>query len=351
MTYNAPRAYELGDRFRALGKTVIFGGYHPSLLPEEALQHADAICIGEAEATLPALMEDYVKGTLQPVYKSCLVDLATLPRPDRSLLQSRKYITLNAMQATRGCYNHCSFCSVAAFNRYQLRTRPVADVIDEMKTLGSYILFMDDNITLNREYALELFEAMIPLRKNWFSQSSISIAFDTELLEMAVRSGCQGLFLGFESLSQASLQSWKKEVNRRKGYFEVAHKLHFYGIQIFGAFVFGSDEDTPDVFADTLDFLLDANIETLQATRLTPFPGTPLYRTLDAQGRIFDTNWSHYDFFHVVYQPLKIRITSYNVCYTKLLRTALIRVRSGACTAMVSIKRAWFLKLSRNNFV
>lgn len=303
MTYNAPRAYELGDRFREMGKTVIFGGYHPTFMPDEAIAHADAVCIGEAEPNVPQIIKDFMTGELKPFYKSELFDLSKLPKLDRNLLKSRAYITLNAMQATRGCYNRCEFCSVAAFNRYQIRTRPVGDIIDEMKTLGKYILFMDDNITQNREFALEMFKAMIPLKKIWFSQCSITIAFDDELLEMAVKSGCRGLFLGFESLSQQSLQSWKKDINRRKDYMEVAQKLHRNGMEIFGAFVFGSDDDTSDVFAETLDFLLDANIETLQSTRLTPFPGTPMFNKMDAEGRILDKDWSHYDFFHVVHEP------------------------------------------------
>lgn len=303
MTYNAPRAYELGDFFRSKGKTVIFGGYHPTFMPEEASQHADAICIGEAENNVPMIIEDYQNGKLQKIYKSELVDLSKLPNLDRNLLKSRAYITLNAMQATRGCYNHCEFCSVAAFNRYQIRCRPVGLVIDEMKLLAKHVLFMDDNITQNREYALELFKAMIPLKRVWFSQCSITIADDDELLEMAYKSGCRGLFIGFESLSQDSLKGWNKQINRRKNYLEVARKLHKHGIEIFGAFVFGSDNDKIDVFENTLDFLLEANIETLQSTRLTPFPGTPMFKDWDAQGRILDKNWSHYDFFHVVYNP------------------------------------------------
>lgn len=304
MTYNAPRAYEISDIFRAKGKTVIFGGYHPTFMKDEAIQHADAICIGEAENNIPVMIEDFLVGNLKQFYSSELADLSNLSIPDRKLIKNSSYITSNTMQATRGCYNLCEFCSVAAFNRYEIRTRPVENVIDEIKGLAKYILFMDDNITLDREYAKELFTAMIPLKRIWFSQCSVSIADDDELLDLAVKSGCRGLFLGFESLSEKSLDSWKKHCNRRKNYSEIVKKLHSKGIVIFAAFVFGSDTDSPDVFENTLDFLLDNNIETLQSTRLTPFPGTPSYKNLDKQGRIFDKNWSHYDFFHVVYEPL-----------------------------------------------
>ncbi|MCK5279852.1 MAG: cobalamin-dependent protein [Cyclobacteriaceae bacterium] len=306
MTYNAPRAYEIADQFRTKGKTVIFGGYHPTFMPQEAIKHADSICIGESENNVPEMMEDFMAGRLKPFYKSELADLKGLPIINRNLLHNQAYVTTNTLQATRGCYHRCEFCSVASFNRYKIRTRPVGNVLDELKGLGRDVLFMDDNITLDRAYAKELFTEMIPLKKRWFSQCGIGIAEDDELLNLAVRSGCHGLFIGFESLSQQSLSSWKKHCNRRMDYLEVARKLHSVDIAIFAGFVFGSDEDGPDVFANTLDFLLESNVETLQATRLTPFPGTPLFDKVDEDGRIFDKDWSHYDFFHVVHQPLNM---------------------------------------------
>lgn len=303
MTYNAPRAYEIADTFRAKGKTVIFGGYHPSFLPEEAIQHADAICIGEAEYNVPKMVEDYQNGGLKKYYKSDLVDLAELPEINRELLKNNVYITKNAMQATRGCVHHCEFCSVASFNRYKIRTRPVGKVISELKKLGKYVLFMDDNIVLNKTYAKELFKAMIPLRKKWFSQCGISIAEDNELLDLAAKSGCRGLFIGFESLSQQTLDAYNKQCNRKKNYLEVVKKIHSSGIGIFGGFVFGSDKDGPDIFEKTLEFLIQSNLDALQSTRLTPFPGTPLFEKMNEEGRIIDKDWSHYDFFHVVFQP------------------------------------------------
>ncbi|WP_340114324.1 B12-binding domain-containing radical SAM protein [Maribellus mangrovi] len=303
MTYNAPRAYEIGDIFRAKGKAVIFGGYHPSFMPEEAIQHADAICIGEAEYNVPKMISDFQNGGLQQFYESDLVDLAKLPKLNRNLIRRNAYVTTNAMQATRGCIHHCAFCSVAAFNRYKIRTRPVDEVIKELNSLGRHVLFMDDNIILNKAYAKELFKAMIPLKKRWFSQSGIGIAADEELLDLAAKSGCRGLFIGFESLSEATLEAYQKQPNRKKDYCEVVRKLHKAGISICGAFVFGSDEDGPDVFETTLDFLLENNVEALQSTRLTPFPGTPLFKSMDEEDRIIDKNWSHYDFFHVVHRP------------------------------------------------
>ena len=255
---------------------------------------------------MPIMIEDFRAGKLKPFYKSELVDLKELPRINRNLLHNRAYISINALQATRGCYHRCEFCSVASFNRYKIRTRPVNQVLDELKELGRVVLFMDDNIALDREYAKELFTRMIPLKKQWFSQCEIGIAEDDELMHLARRSGCRGLFIGFESLSQQSLSTWKKHCNRKKDYLELVRKIHRAGIGIFAAFVFGSDEDGPDVFANTLDFLLESNIEVLQSTRLTPFPGTPLFEKMSKEGRIFDKDWSHYDFFHVVHEPHKM---------------------------------------------
>ncbi|MCB2221987.1 MAG: B12-binding domain-containing radical SAM protein [Bacteroidetes bacterium] len=303
MTFNAPRAYEIADIFRSKGKTVIFGGYHPTFMSEEAIQHADSICLGEAENNVPRMMEDFMAGNLKPFYQNELVDLENLPAVDRNLLKNNAYLTLNAMQATRGCYHHCEFCSVAAFNRYKIRKRPIEKVLEELKGLGRYVLFMDDNIILDKAYAKALFKAMIPYNKRWFSQCGMDITDDDELLDLAARSGCGGLFIGFESLSQDSLSDWKKHCNRKRNYLEVVKKIHQAGIGIFAGFVFGGDNEGPDVFRNTLDFLLEANIEVLQATRLTPFPGTPLFEKMKKGKRIFDTDWSHYDFFHVVFQP------------------------------------------------
>lgn len=307
MTYNAPRAYEIAERFRVeKRKPVIFGGYHPTLMPEEALQHSDAVCVGDAEPNVPRMIEDFAAGRLSGLYTTEPVPLTNLPVPRRDLIRKQDYAPIDVVQATRGCYQRCRFCSIAAFHNHHFRARPVAEVIDEIKDLGPYLLFMDDAITANRDYATELFTKMAPLGKNWFSQCGIGIAQDEELLDLASRSGCRGLFIGFESLSERGLRSWKKHSNLGKDYLAAVQRLHAHGIAVTAAFVFGSDHDTPDVFARTVEFLLEANVEILQATRLTPFPGTPLFEEMDCQGRILDKDWSHYDFGHVVFEPAQM---------------------------------------------
>lgn len=306
MTFNAPRAYEIADRFRARGKTVVVGGYHPSLLPDEASRHADSVCVGEAEGTVPQMIEDFRNGRLKPRYVAGPVSLAGLPIPDRTLIQRGQYAPVDTVQATRGCPHACSFCSISAFFHRRFRTRPVDEVIDEIRPLSRYLLFMDDNITASRSYAEELFNRMIPLKKQWFSQCSIRIAYDDRLLKAAAASGCRGLFVGLESLAQDNLERWNKRFNKAKDFEWAIKRLHDHGIGVVPGVVFGYDGDTPAIFDETLAFLLRTNVDALQATILTPFPGTPLHQEMESQGRITDRDWSHYDFSHVVFEPLRM---------------------------------------------
>jgi radical SAM superfamily enzyme YgiQ (UPF0313 family) len=303
MTFNAPRAYEIAARFRARGKTVVVGGYHPSLLPDEAQQHADCVCVGEAEGTVPRMIADFRRGALAPRYVSGPVSLAGLPVPDRSLIRAGRYAPVEAVQATRGCPNACSFCSITSFFHRRFRTRPVDEVVDELRQLGRHLLFMDDNLTANRNYAEELFRRMTPLKKQWFSQCGIGIAYDDRLLKAAADSGCRGLFVGLESLSQDNLAGWNKKTNRAAEYGWAIRRIHEHGIGVIPGIVLGYDGDTRETFDDTLGFLLDANVDALQATILTPFPGTPLFAEMARQGRITDRDWAHYDFRHVVFEP------------------------------------------------
>ncbi|MGE5337784.1 MAG: B12-binding domain-containing radical SAM protein [Gemmatimonadota bacterium] len=306
MTFNAPRAYEIADRFRAQGRTVIVGGYHPSLMPDEASRHADAVCIGEAEGVMPRVIEDFRRGELKARYIADPVSLAGLPVPDRALIRQGRYAPVDTVQATRGCPHRCSFCSISSFFHQRFRMRPVDEVIDELKPLGRTLLFMDDNLIASKSYAEELFNRMAPLRKQWFSQCSIRIAYDDRLLKAAAASGCRGLFIGLESLSQDNLRDWNKPINRAKDFEWAIRRLHEHGIGVVPGVVFGYDNDTPAIFDQTLDFLLRTNADALQATILTPFPGTPLHEEMERQGRITDRDWSHYDFSHVVFAPQRM---------------------------------------------
>ena len=304
MTCSAPRAYHIASRFRKeKRKPVIAGGYHPTFLPEEVLQHVDAVCIGEAEPNVPKLIEDFLAGALKPVYRARPAPLAGLPAPDRSLIRKGAYALVDPVQATRGCPHSCSFCSISAFYHRSFRVRPVDEVIEELKALGPRLLFMDDNLTSDVEYAKELFRRMIALRKVWISQASVQIAADDELLSLAARSGCRGLFIGFESLSADNLRRWRKNFNRAQDYRRVVEKLHRQGIGVCAGMVFGYDWDSAAVFPFTLDFLESARVDAVQATILTPFPGTELFQEMHRSGRLVEKDWEKYDFSHVVFEP------------------------------------------------
>jgi len=358
MTFNAPRAYEIADKFRKeKGKPVIFGGYHPTFMPDEAIKHADAICIGEAENNVPQMIEDFGARRLKQFYRSEPTNLKGLPIPNRNLIRKSAYITPDAVQATRGCPNLCKFCSITAFFKHQFRVRPINEVIEELKTLGRYVIFMDDNIIGDRTYAEELFAKMIPLKKRWFSQCSIRIAYDDELLHLAFESGCRGMFIGFESLSQDNLSDWKKDFNRANDYIWAIEKLHTTGISVYAGIVFGMDWDRPDVFGKTLTFLHEANVDALQATILTPFPGTPLFDDMDRQGRIINRDWSKYDFSHVVFEPRSMSPEMLNNGHNWVLskfysqKSILRRLfrASGYLSPWTIIRGPWMLNFSYRN--
>lgn len=307
MTALAPRTYEIADAFRAKGATVVLGGMHPSAMPEEASAHADAVVVGEAEGLWPQLLKDLEEGTLKPVYRQEeRPSLEHMVHPRRDLLNRDRYLVPDTVQTTRGCPFACSFCTVSRFFGKSFRFRPVEDVIREVAELeGEVIAFIDDNIVGNPGYARRLFTelAHLPRKIKWFSQGSLNIARDDELLRLAAASGCIGLFIGFESLSPGNLKAVGKAVNRVEEYREAIKKIHDHGIAIEGAFVFGLDEDDESVFERTVRFAQENRLEAAQFGILTPFPGTPLRETLEREGRITSNDWSEYTISRVVFEP------------------------------------------------
>lgn len=303
MTALAPRAYEIADCFRQRGVPVVLGGMHPTFCPEEALEHANAVVAGEAEGVWPRVVEDARQGRLGGVYRADeQVELTNLNRPPRVLLDPRRYATVNAVQATRGCPHRCAFCSVSAFNGGVHRRRPVEDVAAEVASLpGRFFLFVDDNLTADADYARLLFEAIAPLRKLWVTQSTIAVARDEELVRAAARAGCFGLFVGLETFQQDSLDGAGKAFNRTAEYREAIRLLHGHGIGIEAGLVFGLDGHRPDVFRETLESLDNLGVDIVQVSIFTPLPGTPAFERY--ADRIFDHDWGHYDFHHAVFHP------------------------------------------------
>jgi radical SAM superfamily enzyme YgiQ (UPF0313 family) len=308
MTAHSPRAYEIGDEFLKRGKIVIFGGFHPTFMPEEAGQHCSAVSVGEAENIFPQILFDIEHGSLKKEYSSeKLVDMSTINEPPRHLLKKNSYITINAVETSRGCTNSCEFCSIHKFHKGEQRFKPINNVMSDVEKIKSnFILFMDDNLISDENHAKELFKALIPLKKKWVSQVSIKIAENTELIKLAEKSGCIGIFTGLESINKLNLASIDKSFNKVENYIESIKKLHSHGIGVEAGLMFGFDEDDCSVFEKTMEFTEKAKIDAIQASIVTPLPGTKFFETLKCDGRIIDYNWRNYDFRHVVFAPKKM---------------------------------------------
>ncbi len=305
ITGTATRAYELADRFRARGITVVLGGPHVTLIPDDAQPHADAVVVGYAEDTWPQLLRDLAGGALKPRYtQGAGLDLAGRPFARRDLLPSKHFLTSNVFEATRGCVHACEFCVVpTAWGRRPLQ-KPVDEVVADIQQHGARkLIFIDLNLIADRAYAVQLFTALIPLRLQWYGLATVLLADDEELLALAARSGCTGLLMGLESLSTANLKGNRKGFNSPDRYARVVERLHDHGIALQGCFVFGLDDDHPDVFLKTAEFAVEAKIDLPRFAVVTPFPNTPLFRRLDEEGRILTRNWELYDAQHVVFQP------------------------------------------------
>jgi radical SAM superfamily enzyme YgiQ (UPF0313 family) len=304
MTAAAPRAYEIARSFRARGIPVVLGGMHPSLCPEEALEHSDAIVIGEAEEVWPQLVEDTHLGRPKRIYRNLTPpDLRQLRLPPRHLLKEGAYAPVYAIQASRGCSNHCRFCSVAAFSSSVQRYRPVPHVVEELRRISQrYVIFIDDNLMAQRDYARTLFQALVPLQKRWITQSSLDSLGDESFVQLASKAGCVGVFVGLETFGARNLASMDKAFNRLEQYGDVIRRLHRHGIGVEAGIVVGLPHDRPEVFQETLRALDDLEVDAIQVSCCTPLPGTPLYQQMKNQ--IVDRDWSHYDFHHVVFRPI-----------------------------------------------
>jgi radical SAM superfamily enzyme YgiQ (UPF0313 family) len=297
LTEFAVRAYQIGDFYRKKGVQVVMGGIHPTVLPEEALEHADAVVIGEAEGIWSALLSDAASRKLQRIYKAgTLTDLNCLPVPRRNLLygsQSKSYAPIPiGVEISRGCPFDCEFCCIGSTLGHQYRVRPVAEVIAELAAIESpYIFFVDDALALDRKRAKELFTEMIPLGKRWLAQGTVSLAEDPGLLNLMKRAGCLGLLIGFESVQKETQNEVDKIKNLSIDFYEAMRRFHNEGMGILGSFVFGFDYENKEVFEQTLEFILKGHIDVVQLRILTPYPGTRLYDRLLAEGRLFSTDW------------------------------------------------------------
>ncbi|MDR3577784.1 MAG: radical SAM protein [Anaerolineaceae bacterium] len=304
-TPSASHAYQIAGRFRERGIPVVLGGPHVTLIPEEAAGHADVIFVGEAEGLWPAFLAAFELGQHESIYRcASLPTLQQAPQSRKDLFHRKDY-TGGVLFASRGCPNQCDFCTVSIMYKNRLRKRPVAEVAAEFASFqGKIIIFWDDNIAGDMAYAKQLFRAIAPSKKWWSSQASIHAGQDDEFLELAARSGCKQLFLGLESISQASMNEVHKRFNRVEEYAEIIRRIHAHNIAVQAGIVFGFDNDTNGIFSETLDFLEENGVQNATFNILTPFPGTRLFQRLEAEGRILSRDWGCYNSrSDVVFRP------------------------------------------------
>jgi radical SAM superfamily enzyme YgiQ (UPF0313 family) len=311
MTQQAVRGYAIADEYRKRGKKVVLGGMHPTMMPDEAKQHADSVVVGEVEYLWATVLHDFENNRPKDFYRSeKLIDMKDSPVPRFGLLDPKRYSSI-WIQTSRGCPHDCNFCAASKVYGKKYREKPNEQVIAEleycMKILkNARYYFSDDNFFVNKKKKYELLEKILPLKIRWGATTDISIAEHEEILELAYKSGCNTLFIGFESLSSANLQSLDKaqwKFSYLEKYEEYIQKIQSYGIGILGAFIVGFDEDDDSIFDTTAEFIIKNNLYGAQIGILTPFPGTKLREKLEKEGRIIGSNWSNYTVFDVNYIP------------------------------------------------
>lgn len=314
------RAYDLAERFRTAGSKVVLGGTWVTLTPEESLRHADAVVAGEAEMVWETVLGDLAAGRSRGLYRTeAWFDLAKMPVIDHRELPLLKWEAFQKswfyrmyfhwpIAFSRGCPHPCEYCAVQTYYKRSFRTRPVEQVIDEIRRIKSLgadrLLFLDDNPVAHPEKAKELFRAMIPLEMKWASQSTINIARDAELLDLAARSGCVSLSIGLESLDEASLASVSKGFNKPSRFADDLARIRRAGIQVIALLMIGLDGDTTATFRRSLDFLVDNRVSFLKLFTPCPYPGTKYYDDMMAAGRILESDWSLYDYGSAIVQPV-----------------------------------------------
>ena len=308
MTATAQRAYELARRFRERGGKVVLGGVHVSMLPEEALEHADAVVVGEAEGVWERVVEDARRGELRRIYRNMRppiehTPVVKWPRP-------RKIFGINTsvtpVMTTRGCPNDCEFCCVHQLYGHRVRYMPIERVVEQIRsTHTDQIMFLDDNLGGNRRYAMRLFAALRPLRIQFLAQVSVRFVLDEPLFAAARRAGLAGIFVGVESVQPEAMRALRKSTSL-DDLVRAIRRCNRAGVAFHASLIFGLDEQGPSVFDHTLDFLMTHNVPSASANVLTPYPGTALYDRLLREGRIVHTNWAYYDHTTPVFRPARM---------------------------------------------
>jgi len=304
MTHQATRAYELADQFRSEGVPVIMGGMHPTVMPEEACFHADAVVIGEAEPVLAALLDDFLAGRLKKVYRAPIAqdDKLIIPWPRREILAGKRYLTTQTVQASRGCPYDCPFCTVTQYFGDRFRYRDAADILSEIRSFPrKLVIFLDDNLLGDPAKARPILEGMAEMGIRWGSQTSLRFAEDRELLKLVSRSGCIGLFIGIESVTGPYSLLAKSAGKSTQA--DLMKRVRDAGIILETSIIFGFDDHDQGIFEKTLRFVEDCSPSVPTFNLLTPYPGTGLFQQFEKEGRLLHKDWSRYNHSEVVFQP------------------------------------------------
>ena len=321
---NAFRAYAIADRYRGRGVYVCLGGLHVSSLPDEAAMHADSIFIGPGEDTFPQFLQDFRKKDPRGVYYNKERDIQTIPPIRRDLIKRTRYLVPNSIVVSRGCPHHCDFCYKDAFfeggrSFYTQRVDAALAEIDRLP--GRHLYFLDDHLLGNQRFAGSLFAGMRGMNRVFQGASTIDAILRGDLIEQAAAAGMRSVFIGFETLSKGNLIQSNKRQNIGKDYEAAIQRLHSLGIMINGSFVFGLDEDDPDVFARTVEWAVKNALTTCTFHILTPYPGTRLFKDMEAQGRILHRNWDQYDTRQVVYKTVGLSAVKLKQGYDRAYRS------------------------------
>jgi radical SAM superfamily enzyme YgiQ (UPF0313 family) len=327
----ADRAYELARWYRRRGAKVVLGGLHVISCPDEAASHADALAIGDGVALWGQILHDVAAGRLKPVYRAGFRrPYRDDPVPRRDLLDRDAFLTTTSLIATRGCHNRCDFCYLSTKGLHMpYLVRDAAQIAEEFRADGQpYGVFIDNNLGSRPEYLRELCGALRPLEKIWSAAVSIDVTDDPSLVRAMALAGCTGVFVGFESLRDDNIAASGKRSPKTDDYARRVELLHRNGIQVNGSFVLGFDHDREDVFEATVRWVEENRLECATFHILTPYPGTPLFARMEADGRILHRDWSQYDTAHVVFRPKHLSpeqlAEGYAWCYRRLFSHASI---------------------------
>lgn len=305
-TFTARRGYQIAQEYRRRRVPVVIGGYHASFCPEEVLEHADAVCVGEAEGVWGNILRDVTAGRLLRVYSCSPSPGLSGVRTDRGIFRGKNYFKIAMVETGRGCRFRCNFCSITAFYKATYRRRPVVEIIDEIRQLKEKIIFfVDDNVIGDVKSAKELFHALKPLGIQWIGQASVNAAADAELLDLMAGSGCRGLLVGFESLNPENLTSVGKAINETIDYEQALRAFRQRGILIYGTFMFGLPADSARLICDTVRFAEKQKLFLAALNHLVPFPGTPLYSVYQEEGRLVYGRWWLSDVYRFGQPPFR----------------------------------------------